>query len=357
MDSVAGPQIQKLRCSPFHSALEVDPIGSAAAYDAYVCVEVPLPWQRDITLSEPFASLCDPPAASLKGADGRRWRPQGLVPRAIAGVNIADLCTDDPGSVHVVAWEREAGPGNSELGDGNRAAARPLRRRDWLVEPGRERDLVTALLAADEVALGSFGAARVVTDRAAFYVCTHGQRDVCCGSMGAELFGRLPDADALPGVEIRRCSHTGGHRFAATAISFPDGYSWAHLDQSLVQAVSSRSVAPAELARHMRGSTLLPSGPPQVADRHALCEVGWAWADAAREVELIGFERRTMATDLRITGRLPDGSKRAFEVRVGIETHVPQITCGAISEPEYKVEPVWRVEAAREIALPGVSGV
>ena len=151
-------------------------------------------------------------------------------------------------------------------------------------------------------------------------------------------------------VELRRCSHTGGHRFAATGISMPDGYAWAHLDVDVVRAVTQRSVHPSELAFHCRGSSLIPAGPSQVADRYGLCEVGWDWADARRSEELLGFERRTLATDLRITGFLAGGERRAFEVRVAVAAHVPQITCGVIAEPEYKVEPVWMVEGAREVA-------
>lgn len=219
----------------------------------------------------------------------------------------------------------------------------------WLVEPHRLTDLARAVLAGRHDDLATFADSRVDDPGPVFYICSHGQRDVCCGSMGTELFREVGEPGFVAGVGFRRCSHTGGHRFAATGITFPDGYAWAHLDEAVVRAISTRGVHPSELALHVRGSTLLPSGPAQVADRFGLMEVGWAWADAERSVELLGFERRTMATDLRVTAMFEDSAARCFEVRVGIERHVPQITCGAIAEPEYKVEPVWHVEASREV--------
>lgn len=362
MDSPSDVQIPKLRCSPFHQSLAADPIGSAACYDAFLCVEVPLPWQRDISMHEPFASMCEAPSAAISGADGRRWRPQGLVPQDSVPQGLvpdpdAQVESGETARVQVTAWE-------PLMSDGAETGVGPMRRTDWRLDSGRVNDLARALVDGSPGVLVPFESNLVTISAQAFYLCTHGQRDVCCGSMGMDLLTRLsgrgpseldftqnsPEVITGADVELRRCSHTGGHRFAATGISMPDGYAWAHLDVDVVRAVTQRSVHPSELAFHCRGSSLIPAGPSQVADRYGLCEVGWDWADARRSVELLGFERRTMATDLRITGFLADGERRAFEVRVAVAAHVPQITCGVIAEPEYKVEPVWMVEGAREVA-------
>ncbi|MGB3410402.1 MAG: sucrase ferredoxin [Microthrixaceae bacterium] len=356
-----------LRCAPFHEALEVDPIGSGGCYDAYLCVEIPLPWERDISGNEPFVGLCKAPAASIVGADGRKWRPQGLVPDAGRGA-----------LVQVLAFEQ---PERARTG----RAGSSFERREWLVPPEIVSELCAALLGANDDAIGRLDEFEVTgngTDRAGsgehgggagrehrtseLFVCTHGQRDVCCGGSGTSLYmdltrltgdgggdgdGGGEDGDGQSGEmpSVRRVSHTGGHRFAPTALSFPDGYAWSHLDRRMALAVATRTVEPAEVLGHIRGSTLFKGGPSQAADRHGLGEVGWAWADAHRSVELIGFDRRTMATDVLVQGELADGTRRAFELRVGIERHVPQITCGVIDSPEYKVEPVWRVEESRAL--------
>ncbi len=51
-------------------------------------------------------------------------------------------------------------------------------------------------------------------------VCTHAKRDACCALWGRPLAlalaARLPDA-------VWETSHTGGHRFAASVLTFPDG--------------------------------------------------------------------------------------------------------------------------------------
>ena len=334
MDVAAELEIPKARCAPFHQALQVDPIGTAGAYDAFVCVEVPLPWQRDISMNEPFRSLIEQVGTATTGPDGRRWRPQGVVaePTDAAG---------EARPTRVTAYEQRAGA------DGVGA----FERREWLVAPQRVVELGRALIQVDGPALSSFDDDVVEIDASVLdmFICTHGRRDTCCGTFGTALFTelhaahRIADHVGTGGVRIRRVSHTGGHRFAPTALTFPDGYAWAHLDRSTADALIARTGHPAVLAPHCRGLSSLEGGPAQAADRAALVAVGWDWLDARRRASVVAFDRTTMATSVRIDGDLPNGTSHGLVVHVGIDRHVPQTTCGLIDGPEYTVEPVWMV--------------
>lgn len=71
------------------------------------------------------------------------------------------------------------------------------------------------------------GAREVGTPQALLLVCTNGRRDVCCATRGREI---ALDADqARPGL-VWECTHTGGHRFAPTAVLLPYGVTYARLD-------------------------------------------------------------------------------------------------------------------------------
>lgn len=334
MDLAPELALAKLRCAPFHASTGADPVGSAGAYDAFLVVEVPLPWERDISAHEPFASLMAT-APSVTGDDGRRWRPMGVVPE-----------DRGDGRVRVTAFE---------LPEGRRRA---FDRREWLVEPDGVVELCRGLLAAAP------GRARV-PERAEevevpegvvdLLICTHGRRDACCGSQGAAVhqeLGGLLGGD--PTVRLRRCSHTGGHRFAATAVSFPDGYAWAHLDADVALRVARRSVPPHELAAHCRGSSLFDGGPAQAADRVGLAQVGWDWVEAERTAVVVAHERDTLATTVRVRGEVPDGRCWAWDVRVEVERWVPTPTCGAVEAPEFTVEPVWSVTGIDALPDAGV---
>src|SRR5205823_6194194 len=90
------------------------------------------------------------------------------------------------------------------------------------------------------------------------FVCTHGRRDVCCGTDGTALWRRLSAPKSAGGlgdvVRLWRTSHTGGHRFAPTGAVFPSGQYWAWLDPGLVRAVLGREGPVADVVPHYRGS-------------------------------------------------------------------------------------------------------
>ncbi len=66
------------------------------------------------------------------------------------------------------------------------------------------------------------------------FVCTNGQRDRCCAKFGLELYRALAAID--PEI-VWQTTHLGGHRFAPTTISLPDGYCYGHLESSDARAI------------------------------------------------------------------------------------------------------------------------
>ena len=80
----------------------------------------------------------------------------------------------------------------------------------------------------------------------ALLVCTHAERDPCCGTDGRALV----DALAAAGVpDVWECSHLGGHRFAATALVLPTGYLYGHLDSTARSRSARRSPRERSLRR------------------------------------------------------------------------------------------------------------
>jgi hypothetical protein len=83
-------------------------------------------------------------------------------------------------------------------------------------------------------------------------VCTHATRDACCAVRGRPIVAAL--ARALPD-EVWECTHLGGHRFAGTLLSLPDGVVLGRLDpDSAVAAVTAHRAGRTD-ARHLRGQT------------------------------------------------------------------------------------------------------
>ena len=57
-------------------------------------------------------------------------------------------------------------------------------------------------------------------------ICTHGKRDRCCAKFGLPIYAALA---AQMGDAVWQTTHTGGHRFAPTLLSFPEGVSYGRL--------------------------------------------------------------------------------------------------------------------------------
>ncbi|NJM98679.1 MAG: hypothetical protein HC800_17320 [Phormidesmis sp. RL_2_1] len=80
----------------------------------------------------------------------------------------------------------------------------------------------------------------------------------------------------MPNVRIWQVSHIGGHRFAPTAISLPDGRYYGRLTPSALCAIINRSGSIDQLRSTYRGWSLLPPS-VQVLERQLLLSQGWSW--------------------------------------------------------------------------------
>lgn len=290
---------ESVRCADYARGLALDPVGTAIRADRVVIVAVPLPWPKPALAHPMLVGLRD----ALDGSD----QPVRLL-----------AAVPDPGRTHdVVVFDRTDG-GAVE--------------RRFVVDDG-----------GDGVALAAFGAAlaggeaepaRLLsqhdTPDPAVLVCTQGSHDICCGSDGARLATELT-ADPLLGgqVSIYRVSHTGGHRFAPTIMTLPDGRMWAYVDRSAVEqivAASTHGPAPTHeldpgLAGRCRGWWGADTGPAQVAERAVFAEIGWPLDLGARAVSIVDEPEPG-----RVVCRV-DTDHGAWMVAVIVGREVPTIAC------------------------------
>ena len=106
-----------------------------------------------------------------------------------------------------------------------------------------------------------------------FLICTHEQRDPCCGLAGRAL------ADTVAGPDVFEASHLGGHRFAPTALVLPTGYVYGRLDPRAAAAIRAGASAGEVTTERCRGrSTWSPRG--QVAELAVRAATGLRSPDA-----------------------------------------------------------------------------
>jgi hypothetical protein len=302
-DPHAAPRDRDLRCSPWTQAQAVDPIGSAGAFDQLLLVEWPLPWPADVGLI---------PALAEAAADPRA-RVMTVVPRPDDGA------TDE--LVRVVHRRRTST--HQLVGVDHRlpVADVPALLASLLDAPERDQhDWPTVVGDAPPEVL----------------VCGHGRRDPCCGRWGTLLHAELATRESA--ARVWRCSHTGGHRFAPTAITLPDGRAWAYADVDLIDGVLDRTADVAGLVPHDRGCLALDPW-AQVVERALFERTGWAWLDGAiTEVQTaVAADRQSARVTLR--WRSADGATGGAEAEVVVTRTLPVLVCGEPPETAKKSSP------------------
>jgi hypothetical protein len=242
------------RCSTWARQVGLSPIATVGTYTGFLLAEIPLPWPRDVSELPELADV-----AAWAGPAGIRL--QALVPanpNAPAEDRRVILHYRPPTDPAFRGYHRYETTTGRSLAESARAL------------------LACAVAGSDQLAVPG-------TD---VLVCTHGRRDVCCGSMGTDLALELaaapPVAPARPGMSIWRTSHTGGHRFAPTFLVLPEATGWAFADADLVAQVLARSVSFADVASRYRGCAGLADRRLQVLEREVLCQAGWQVLDQPR---------------------------------------------------------------------------
>ena len=285
---------ETVRCSDYARSIAVDPVGTAIRADLLVAVEVPRPWPKPVA-RHPMLAGVDVAVAAAPAPT-----------RVLASVPGGDAEV-----MHVVAYRRT--PGSSQV-----------QRRVWRCAAPVVAATTVAIIEgrdpadADEVLDAA--------PHAEVWICTQGSHDMCCGSDGTRL------AQAIEGrwsdVTVRCVSHTGGHRFAPTAITLPDGRMWANLDVDSLEGVLRRDDDPtvmAGLAARCRGWWGADVGPAQVAEREVFAATGWVWETAPRRAEVVATDGDV--TTVRVTAG--DGDLVSWLVRVAPTRSVPTISCRA----------------------------
>lgn len=316
-DAPPASRLTALRCSSFARAEDLDPVGSAGSYHGIVLAEIPLPWPRDIA-EHPAVTRA---AGALEAAG---MRLQGLMPDE----------GGDPSRRCLMAFTRPSG------------AFDRFHERSWTVAGDLLGDAVAAIACSGGCDAGpavpqpgvdadshATGVGRHVL------VCTHGGRDACCGTLGTRLALSLPELGT--GVHIWRTSHTGGHRFAPTALLLPEGTMWAYLDVERLVGISDRTLDLDVAARLYRGCTGLDGPEVQAAEREALRSIGWSWLDHRRRGRVV--ESTGARSLVRIDAEAPDGRPLRFAATVEVGRVLPVPDCGKPPEQAAKSAPELRV--------------
>lgn len=252
---------QIAQCSRQWDDAEVPAPGSASVARFWVALEQNGPWGHDAIASAHLPDGLGPELERAISAAGGRLL---LIRRPGRHVD-----THDPG-VPRNCYVAGGLAGEPWLLEGEVDDPFDLLRVDWRGQIEQGPDAVSETLPLLEE-----------TRDVVLLVCANSKRDQCCAVRGRPVAAAV--SEQRPG-RVWECSHTGGHRFAPTAVMLPSGQTYARLtDETALAAYDAerRREVPAALncALHNRGRSCL-SAPAQAAEAFVREQTGRLALDA-----------------------------------------------------------------------------
>ena len=199
---------------------------------------------------------------------------------------------------------------------------------------------------------GQPSAAPVESPSRDILVCTHGSHDKCCARYGYPFYRQalatVSDL-SLNHVRIWQASHIGGHRFAPTAIDFPEGRYYGYLDQASFASILTRTGDIECLKNVYRGWAILP-GPAQVLERELILMHGWDWFKYKVAGQIIDQNEDESYNCIELTFETPDGDWHGYRAEVVAnesKTLYLKGSCNSEKEfpfPQYAVENIVKIQ-------------
>tara|TARA_B110000438_G_scaffold63662_1_gene64175 strand:+ start:12179 stop:13135 length:957 start_codon:yes stop_codon:yes gene_type:complete len=273
------------KCSEFSKSICEDPGGTAFAAAAVILIEVPLPWPKPIFKHSLLANWT---------SESDFWIGKSRVLAAVPKTNSENI--------QVTIFERTL-TGANTFKHSFTSSDELDHFRQYLMN--NHPDEMPGIEKVKDNSVRSV------------LVCTQGSHDICCGSYGTRFAEEVEQN--VNGIDVYRVSHTGGHRFAPTAMTLPDGRMWAGLNSSLLESIMEPSGNAIDFKSHCRGWWGASPGPEQIAERAILAKVGWALNDLPRNITVREIPGGWIA-EVGV-------SDKTWEVKIKKRRVVPSISC------------------------------
>ncbi|MFN7414860.1 MAG: sucrase ferredoxin [Dolichospermum sp.] len=316
-------------CADHSREIQEDVIGSATNHQTYILVECPTPW-----VSEAFNSKWVPDNLRILVADVKRAK------LSIHFLLIANDETHREEQTTLLIYQQEKG-----LSNGYRKQEFKLPNIEQVA--GVVRKWLTGVSVDDEIA------SNTTRD---ILVCTHGSHDQCCAKYGNPFYFHAQNTIfdlQLNHLRIWRSSHFGGHRFAPTAIDFPQGRYYGVLDQDTFKSILTQTGDIECLNKVYRGWGILPN-PLQILERELMLHLGWDWFNYKVTGKILekSLDNQTILGELSF--EQPSGTLYTYQAKLvkdDIKTQILKGSCDASREVvcvKYAVSNLWLV--AKKVA-------
>ena len=314
---------EKLTCSGFSTSVEEPLAGTAPLWGWCICIEVPLPWDTDILYSKFFQDNLL--TTELKGYS-----------ESIPGLRIQALASDKnkpQNNIRVLSFKYQ----NQEL----------VKSEYIFPFPDFKESIRTLINNEDIESIEKYNHTnKNVRD---YLVCTHGNRDMCCGYWGYQLYKQLEMNYSSETIRFWRTSHLGGHRFAPTILSIDDARYWGRLKATDFDRIINKNLQSSDITDIYRGKATCISVEEQLIEKELFKIFKWDLDKKQFNMTLTNNDQSSSQYIVEINKQevTPTGDDKYL---VNIDQGKSILRHGCISEPTLRAEKRSAVSAFETIA-------
>ncbi|HLO87421.1 MAG TPA: sucrase ferredoxin [Nostocaceae cyanobacterium] len=178
------------------------------------------------------------------------------------------------------------------------------------------------------------------------FICTHGSNDKCCAKYGNPFYRQVKNIVknlSLSHVRVWQASHFGGHRFAPTAIDFPEGRFYGRLDEIAMTSILTRTGNLDIFNYVYRGWAILPPV-VQVLEREMIFIYGWDWFNYQVAYRVIEESNNQEFHRVELSFIQPNGGIGSVEADIVLDQSKEISLIGSCNGTVAEVIPQFRVE-------------
>tara|TARA_Y100000590_G_scaffold76719_2_gene84920 strand:+ start:1744 stop:2706 length:963 start_codon:yes stop_codon:yes gene_type:complete len=313
---------KQLTCSSFSESVGEQIFGTAPMWNWCICIEAPFPWQSNVLQSNFFQKHLL--------IDDLTWFSDNMPGLRIQAINADDNHTKD--SIRVLSFKEQ---------DNH------IVKTEYLFPEFEFKKHILALInGTDQQSLDIY--AKKEQNTQDYLICTHGNRDFCCGFWGYQLYKELSESYSSESIRFWRTSHLGGHRFAPTLLSLDDARYWGRIKPEHFTGITQKNMDQINIKKMYRGKATCSSLTDQLIEKEFFSEFKWNLDNSIITSELISHNEPYYEHLININN-LSSPANKGTEYKVNITRKEDILRYGCTLDQTYKPEEQYDIVSVSQI--------
>jgi len=181
------------------------------------------------------------------------------------------------------------------------------------------------------------------------FICTHGNRDACCGSFGFVIYDKLRKMlQNNSNIRVWRISHLGGHKFAPNMLDMPQGRIWSRFTESEALMIVRSTMDLNMIDKCYRGLIGIDSPFGQVLEKQLFGHYGSEWTEKLFKATIVSESENKESAFVNLQSVDQNCNQAFYSAKVSVTGYLPTLQCMSNefsneSSPQYSID--WQADS------------